>query len=96
MRLSELYRNQFDAGVRSRGAAYFHRGAVRIEFGDAVELNAVVTGSRPYHTAFYLEEDCLVGYCDCPYYETEGRCKHLWALLLAADDRGFARIILVA
>jgi superfamily II DNA or RNA helicase len=88
MRLSEIYRQYFDSAVRSRGAAYLQQGAVRIQFGDATELQAVVRGSRRYEVSLYLDQGHLVGSCDCPYYDSEGYCKHLWACLLAADARG--------
>ena len=29
----------------------------------------------------------LVLSCSCPYFESDGPCKHLWAMALAADER---------
>jgi hypothetical protein len=29
--------------------------------------------------------------CTCPYFEGDGACKHLWAVLLLAEGRGFLR-----
>ena len=89
MRLSKLYSDYFDGDVRYRGANYFKRGAVRVEYGDETEIQAVVQGSRKYDAELHLDEGQLVAYCECPYYDSEGFCKHLWACILAADARGY-------
>ena len=89
MSLREICSAYFDSNIRSRGADYFYRGAVRIESGSKTELQAVVKGSRRYDTDLYVDEDTLFLACECPYYASEGFCKHLWACILTAESYNY-------
>jgi superfamily II DNA or RNA helicase len=86
--LSSRLSGDFEAGVRSRGQAYYFKGRVRIVRGDASEVEATVRGSRTYDVSLDWEDDQLSAYCDCEYYDSAGPCKHLWATILAADAQG--------
>src|SRR5215813_10263182 len=82
--------SDFSSAVRSRGSDYFQEGRVKIKTGSDWEIYAKVRGSRTYNVDLSIEEDELVVHCDCPDFETEP-CKHLWATLLAANEKGYLR-----
>src|SRR5919202_4706953 len=75
-------------GSRVKGRAYFLDGAVtRIE-GSAWEATAIVRGSRDYHVTLRREGHAFFGTCECPYFDDRFVvCKHIWAAVLAADQR---------
>src|SRR5205823_9348691 len=79
----------FSNQTRARGAGYYMSGAVRIEHGSESEVEARVQGARLYYVDMTCENDELNMWCDCPYFESTGPCKHLWAVILAADARGY-------
>jgi superfamily II DNA or RNA helicase len=80
----------FDTSVRRRGDGYYRYGSVRIVRGSDREVVARVQGSRPYQVRLLWEEDYRLRlFCDCPYYQSSGPCKHLWAAILAAEAHGY-------
>src|ERR1700694_316484 len=90
MKLSSALSSDFDYGTRSRGAAYFRSRAVRIKQGSSIEVSAKVRGSQFYAVEIAWDEaDGLTLWCACPYFDSNGPCKHLWATILAAEARGF-------
>ena len=90
MKLTSALSSDFDYNTRSRGASYFRSGAVRIKQGSDVEVHAKVQGSQFYQVDIaWGEADGLELWCECPYFDSNGPCKHLWATLLAAEARGF-------
>src|SRR5215472_12760382 len=88
MSLSSALAGLFDNGVRNRGLSYFQRRLVRIRHGSDSEVSATVQGSRAYEVEMRWDGKTLHIWCDCPYFETGENCKHLWAAILAAQDRG--------
>jgi hypothetical protein len=52
---------------------------------------ARVSGSRDYTVNVGREGDEVELSCTCPYFEGDGACKHLWAVLLFAEAEGFLR-----
>jgi superfamily II DNA or RNA helicase len=80
--------HQFSPDVRQRGQAYHLRGRVRIRHGSQQEVDASVTGSREYDVMLGLEGSVFRMWCDCGYFDSTGPCKHLWATVLTADERG--------
>ncbi len=89
LRLSPKLAHLFTSTVRSQGQYHYNRGSVRIRSGTARAVRAVVQGSPPYEAELELVDDDLTLYCECPYFESDGPCKHLWATVLAAEDRGY-------
>jgi uncharacterized Zn finger protein len=87
MKLASALSSDFDADVRSRGASYYRSGAVRIQSGSASEVEARVRGSRVYDVEISWDGAMLTLFCDCPYFESGGPCKHLWATILASDAK---------
>jgi len=89
MNLSARLAADFDAGVRKRGQGYYWNGLVKIRRGNEFGVEALVTGSNTYEVMLDLQDGSLLCFCDCPYFGSEGPCKHLWATILAAEGRGF-------
>jgi superfamily II DNA or RNA helicase len=90
MKLSAFLTPQFNNGSRERGVKYYHSGFVTIQYGDAAEVQAEVRGpDSRYDVEIDIDDDHVVDlWCDCPYFESNGPCKHLWATLLAAEAAG--------
>jgi superfamily II DNA or RNA helicase len=75
--------------TRAKGAAYFARGAVASIEQTEEGVAAIVAGSRDYHVAITREQEGFIGSCECPFFQDRFHvCKHIWALVLAADSRG--------
>jgi superfamily II DNA or RNA helicase len=89
MKLASVLSPHFDSDVRARGASYYRLGAVRIKRGNATGVEAGVRGSRVYDVEITWDGRALALFCDCPYYEDVGACKHLWATILAADSQNY-------
>jgi superfamily II DNA or RNA helicase len=89
MKLASVLSSDFDSDVRARGASYFRLNAVRIKRGNATEVLAGVRGSRVYDVEITWDGHRLTLFCDCPYFETAGACKHLWATILASDAQNY-------
>jgi superfamily II DNA or RNA helicase len=89
MTLSARLARQFSSGVRARGEDCFFRRVVHIDHGSAAELDGYARGSRRYDISLSWEEPFLFVSCDCPYFESEGRCKHLWAAVLEAEKHTY-------
>jgi superfamily II DNA or RNA helicase len=89
MKLASALSGHFDDDVRARGASYYRLGAVRIKRGNATGVEAGVRGSRVYDVEIAWDGRRLTLFCDCPYYEDVGACKHIWATILAADTANY-------
>ena len=87
MSLSTDLKPYVSTAVRERGAAIYATGKVAIREGDAFEVSAEVTGSQPYEVSLLREETRVIAYCSCPYFDSNGVCKHVWATIMAADRR---------
>jgi superfamily II DNA or RNA helicase len=80
------------ATVRDRGREYFRSGAVTLESVGPDAVTAMVLGSDTYDVDLELDKRIVRARCTCPYVEDRGEvCKHIWATVLAAEPRGFAR-----
>lgn len=82
---------EFPDSVKARGSRYFQEGRVRLVAGSAWRVRAVVTGTATYSVGVGRVDDTLRLSCTCPYFESDGPCKHLWATLLLAGDKGLLR-----
>jgi superfamily II DNA or RNA helicase len=89
MKLASVLSSHFDSEVRARGASYYRLGAVRIKRGNATGVEAGVRGSRVYDVEIIWDGRRLTLFCDCPYYEDVGACKHIWATILASDSQNY-------
>ena len=91
MLLNAVLRSEFEPVIRGRGTEYFNRGRIRSSIGNDVAVIAKVSGSRDYNVNIGRFGDEVELSCTCPYFEGDGACKHLWAVLLFAEVEGFLR-----
>src|SRR4051812_38032582 len=89
MRWLNRLSSRVPSAVRSRGSQYFSQGNVHIESGSANHVDASVYGSMTYTVRIRIEDRKVVTTCDCPYFDGEGTCKHIWATLLSAEEGGY-------
>ncbi|HXW03878.1 MAG TPA: DEAD/DEAH box helicase [Vicinamibacterales bacterium] len=74
--------------MRRKGASYLHAGAVSNLRTGTDDVDAVVHGSRDYRVHVRRQGETFTASCDCPFFEDRLQiCKHIWAVLLVADDR---------
>src|SRR5208282_6012004 len=62
--------------------------AVRVSDESSTHLAALVTGGHRYQVRLSYEDEEMMAFCECPYFQETGPCKHLWAAVLEADRRG--------
>ena len=87
--LAEALQEDFSRTTREKGEDYFQRGAVASLSGTKDEVVATVWGTRAYHVRIEREKEGFIGSCECPYFVDRFEvCKHIWAVVLAADSRG--------
>src|SRR5687767_4026483 len=79
---------QFPGGIRHRGAGYYANGRVKLLAEEPKRVRARVRGSEDYRVNINLIGAAWEFSCECPYAADVGVCKHMWAVLLAADERG--------
>jgi superfamily II DNA or RNA helicase len=80
---------QFPSWLRDRGADYFRSGAVRLDQVSPQAIRATVAGSESYTVDLRNSNSGVAVECTCPYYRNGGGgCKHIWAVILAADKDG--------
>ncbi|MDQ3135089.1 MAG: SWIM zinc finger family protein, partial [Acidobacteriota bacterium] len=91
MSVSAKVSQEFSAKVRERGRLYFLGGTVRVKRGDDQQVEATVRGTENYRIKLSWQKNKLLVVCSCPYYETEGPCKHIWATLLTAEQKGYLK-----
>ena len=89
MKLSQRLEGEFNAAIRQRGQTYHWQHLIRIRSGDARNVQAEVTGAERYGLTLHWDAPFLTVWCDCPFFEKEGPCKHLWGTLLAAEAQGY-------
>lgn len=79
-------KRRFPLHIRERGESYFEMGLVRLTDLDDV-LTATVSGTEDYHVLVDMTRPRWRVTCTCPYARENDYCKHIWAVLLAADER---------
>ena len=90
MTLAEALAQDVPQPTRTKGNRYFLGGAVRDIEGSKTHVTATVRGSQWYQVELRREGDAIVGSCECPYFiDRSESCKHLWAVVLAADASGY-------
>jgi len=87
MTLATLLAHFVDWRVRERGRQYFQTGKVQIVSAGPETVEAVVSGTEEYRVSLRREEANLWVFCTCAFFESGEACKHVWAAVLAADER---------
>lgn len=79
--------SEFSSAVRTKGETYFRDGAVFQLRRKGDLITAKVSGSYDYDVE--VDADGADFDCTCPYFSDEGfPCKHIWAVILAANAAG--------
>src|SRR5262245_24721265 len=91
MSLSTELSSDFSNMIRSRGGEYYRAGQVKIKHGCDWDVDASVRGGMTYRVRLEREKYKIHIYCSCPYFESGGPCKHIWAVILAADEMGYLK-----
>ncbi len=84
--LAQALSDQCDPVIRQRGVKYFREGRVRIDSVSGTHVVARVRGSETYRVNLYRDGQTIQASCTCPYFDVEA-CKHVWAVILAADQQ---------
>jgi hypothetical protein len=87
MTLATLLAHFVDWRVRERGRQYFQTGKVQIVSAGPEVVEAAVSGTEEYRVSLRREEANLWVFCTCAFFESGEACKHVWAAVLAADER---------
>ncbi|HEY4575584.1 MAG TPA: SNF2-related protein, partial [Thermoanaerobaculia bacterium] len=87
MTLATLLAHFVDWRVRERGRQYFQTGKVQIASAGSEEVEAVVSGGEEYRVSLRREEANVWVFCSCAFFEGGEPCKHVWATVLAADEK---------
>ena len=89
MRLSEKFSSEFSRNARIHGEEYRREGRVRAGAKAISGVMAVVRGSKSYSVEIDWEAEQLIVRCECPYFSDNALpCKHIWAAMLEAEERG--------
>ena len=90
--LTEQIADEVGRLSQERGRQYYIRGAVKQIDGDDLSVNAVVQGTIRYNVEITSIDEFLDYSCSCPYFERDLEpCKHIWAVALTAEQKGYLR-----
>jgi uncharacterized Zn finger protein len=95
MKLSDITRNLVDPNIRAKGKLYAEWNQVKILSASDRKIDAKVHGSgkNVYDVSISIEPDNIIVNCTCPFFESYGACKHIWATILTAEKNGFESTI---
>jgi superfamily II DNA or RNA helicase len=92
MRIADLLSRYFSANVHKHGEHYYRGGRVHIDEASESTICAIVFGSQAYDVSLNFRAGTLSIACGCAYFgDTSTPCKHIWAVILAADAQGYLR-----
>ena len=81
------WKNLFQKHILERGYNYYEDGSVTQIKINKDEITAVVEGTYDYNVSIDLKNGIVTDmFCDCPYAEDGNNCKHMAAVLYAADE----------
>ena len=81
------WKKLFAPHILMRGQEYYESELVEIEAMDEQSIEATVEGTEPYSVEIVLKNSRVAQMdCDCPYAADGNNCKHMAAVLFAADD----------
>lgn len=88
MQLSTELSSDFSSMVRARGSDLFQKKGVKVLQADQWVFQAHVKDGQDYLISFERFEEEIHVVCNCEYYLEEGPCRHIWAGILQADEKG--------
>lgn len=81
------WKKLFAPHILFRGEEYYESELVEIKAMDEQSIEATVEGTDTYLVEIVLKNNRVVQMdCDCPYAADGNNCKHMAAVLFAADD----------
>ncbi|HEY2384064.1 MAG TPA: DEAD/DEAH box helicase [Terriglobia bacterium] len=81
-------RGDIEPRARNLGEGCLQEGHVNVRSGTAGKVTAIVNGSGNHLVQIRLDGDAVISYCDCDPFMAGKFCEHIWATLLASEDRG--------
>ena len=84
LQLTAVFHRAFPRDVIGR-ASGIRTSDIVIKKADREGIFARVSGTHIYDTRLTRQETGVALSCSCPYYQRDGACKHLWALLSLID-----------
>ena len=87
MTLAAMLAHLVDWRVRERGREYFQAERVRLTECGPEAARAEVSGTETYDGLPDPRGGHRLGRCSCPFFAGGVLCKHVWAAVLAADER---------
>lgn len=91
MSLTERCADAFSFNSRAKGFDYFKSGRVSVEIVASSMIIAEVQGSDLYDVSLSTRIDGpskkLFVSCPCPHYQDGYLCKHIWATLIAVEQK---------
>jgi len=83
----KAWKKLFAPHILSRGLEYYESELVELEAVDDQSIEATVEGTDTYDVQILLRNGRVIQMdCDCPYAADGNNCKHMAAVLFAADD----------
>ena len=76
------------AAIRNKGNHYFRSGAVDVVSGSSGAVKATVMDSARYTVEIRVEDNDVLAFCDCRAFQAGSLCRHIWAVLVAAESKG--------
>ncbi|MFI5402465.1 MAG: SNF2-related protein, partial [Planctomycetota bacterium] len=86
--LVDLLAPSVSATIRRRGERYADEGRVRITRTTDTRVEASVRGTSTYGVTLARRGGAWEGSCSCAAFDTNGPCKHLWAVIVTCDEDG--------
>ncbi len=93
MTLSDALASQVDVNFRQFGRNLYTTGSVHIQVASGESFSAQVHASAVFQVQLQLAKRAIFAQCSCG--STNGKneaCQHIWAAILAAETRSFAKI----
>lgn len=87
MYLQKYLRPFFEDSSRKAGAALFSGKSVQAEHSDLWRFVALVATEFRVVLELQRKRNTLDAFCQCEAYTASGRCKHIWAAILAAETQ---------
>jgi len=80
----------FSKQVKHKGKCYYLRGDVHVVRGNELSVVATVRGDSDCTVRLLRSGDKIEADCGCANFRANtAPCKHIWAALLAAEERGY-------
>lgn len=86
----QTWEHFFKPEVRNSGRKYFAAGAISISQPSDTETQAYIRSSPPVRITLKspsMESSLIIADCTCPFSKKGQLCKHIWATLLATNEK---------